>query len=286
VNWLSESSFIGEWKNFVESSAGFGFSERDSSVYLTLLVNGEMKAGDLAKQLKLHRLDVYNSLKHLQHEGLVETTLSKPMKFRAAPLDTLLEIIRERDEQVQRERLASLSQLENSSKALKKFLSSRVPNLDEKGSDSIQIMSGKKIIRERWSKLVASATREILIVATEKGTAHTLLSGVLDTIARKVRSGVRARIFTPVNSQNVEQFRELQKEIRHLSSYISGGMCVIDGKQALIVVEPTQSVSPDRRETNAIITDSNSIVQILRTLFFVGWDTSPSVKEAMAGIVR
>lgn len=75
----------------------FDISERESSIYFALLANGESKAGKLASSLGLHRLDVYHDLKSMQSKNLVEATISKPMKFRAIPLEVVVQNLKRND---------------------------------------------------------------------------------------------------------------------------------------------------------------------------------------------
>src|SRR5580658_9298809 len=82
-----------QYKRASEALAELGFSENESKVYLLLLLHGGMKAGEIAKDLGIHRLDVYDILKRMQTKQIVESTISKPMIFNAIPLSETIDHI-------------------------------------------------------------------------------------------------------------------------------------------------------------------------------------------------
>ncbi len=263
----------------------FGLGEKETKIYLALIVNGRMKASDLSRRLRMHRLDVYNALKTLQVKEIVEGSLSKPMVFGASPLEIVVQVLRHKHEEEVRRDSEALMMLEDATEKVNQLLINR--NLDEgegsSRSERIQILSGRKVINEKWTKLLSSAENEILVVAMEKGAAQALLLNSIDIISEKMKKGVLVRIFTPITKSNAAEIRPIQKEVRHLVTSSSAGLCVVDDKHAMIVTETGDRnvVLDQKREETAIITDSKSIVDMFRTLFFVGWDTSPLFEETI-----
>ena len=69
----------------------FGLNEREVEVYVLLGKRGVLKAGDISKKLKIHRGEVYRTLKTLQKKGVVEATLENPTRFTAVPLKKVIE---------------------------------------------------------------------------------------------------------------------------------------------------------------------------------------------------
>jgi len=100
-------------------------------------------------------------------------------------------------------------------------------------------------------------------------------------ISKKMKEGVKVRIFTPITQSNTEQFKEVTSEVRHLPSTSSAGVCVVDRKEVMIIPESNDNPVTQSSEETAILITSLSIVEMFRVLFFVGWDTSPLVGDSV-----
>jgi sugar-specific transcriptional regulator TrmB len=62
---------------------GLGLTEAEAKVYIRLLREGSVTAGELAKLTKYSRTKVYEILEKLQREGLVESYPTRPTQFKA-----------------------------------------------------------------------------------------------------------------------------------------------------------------------------------------------------------
>ncbi len=277
---MTISSPLDDFRSVREALLIFGLTERESNIYLSLVVNGESKASELAKELGMHRLDVYNALKSLQGKEMIDTILSKPMVYKPAPLeDVLQEMKRKHNEKISRT-ASALANLEEASRRMNQ-LSGKHRGEKRTNTDRIQILSGRKAIKKKWQALVGHARKELLMVAPESGATQTLLIGSVSTIHDKVSSGLNIKVFTPVTSFNSEKIGKIRRYVRHLSTSVSAGLCISDRDKALIVIEQPESALAYQDAKTAIMTDSRSIVEMLSTLFFVGWDTSPLFDEAV-----
>ena len=276
-----ESPFLGAYRGTIDALEILGLTEREARVYVTLLIKRQMKAGDIARELRIHRLDAYNVLKSLQQKEMVVATLSKPMMYKVVPLETVLDSLSIKQNETIRRSADALEEIVRSYKRLAEFLD-RIETETRGTTDRLQVISGRRTINERWSRLISSAKSEILIAATERETAQSLISPVLDTISSKKASGVKVNVYTPVTKSNVEQFLGFREQVRHLKSSSSAGLCVIDRKTAMMVLVPTgDSPIISKKDETAVLIDSRSIGEILGTLFFVGWDSSPLIEDAI-----
>jgi sugar-specific transcriptional regulator TrmB len=268
-----------QYKRASEALAELGFSENESKVYLLLLLHGGMKAGEIAKDLGIHRLDVYDILKRMQTKQIVESTISKPMIFNAIPLsETIDHIGAEVREDIDRH-IAALATLRSESKNLEAL---RGNGDSAKGApaDRLQILSGRKSINERWQKLISLAEHEILIAVGDSGAAEVLFSNGIDTLAAKLKSGIQVRVFTPITRLKSADISGIKDTIRHMPSSNSAGLCIVDKRRVMILVETEDRIGQtSTNEDTAIVTESRSIVELLWILFFVGWDTSPGIQE-------
>jgi HTH-type transcriptional regulator, sugar sensing transcriptional regulator len=277
---MTYASAPDDQRSLREALVHFGLTEREAAIYLSLVMNGDSKASELAKELGIHRLDIYNALKSLQSKEMVESILSKPMVYRASPIERVVIAIKKKQKEELRQAAGMINSLENASRKIVQ-LSGTKRSDHISHSDKIQILSGKKAIKKRWSTMIRHSRREILIVATERGATQTLLLSSIGTIHSKIRNGLNARVFTPINHLNSARIERIRKEVRHLATSVSAGLCIVDRSRALIVVEQAENPYGDPEPKAAIMTDSKSIVEMLSTLFFVGWDTSPLFNEVV-----
>ena len=92
----------------------FGVTEKELEVCIFLTKHGALKGGEIARQLKKDKAQVFRILKSLQTKGLVESTLETPTRFIPVQLETVLDLIikTKRDEadliDTEREELISL----------------------------------------------------------------------------------------------------------------------------------------------------------------------------------
>jgi sugar-specific transcriptional regulator TrmB len=70
-----------------------GFTETDAQVYAFLLTEGPQKARDIVAALKLHRHQLYCSLKNLQNKGIVNASLDYPVRFSAVFFEKVLDLL-------------------------------------------------------------------------------------------------------------------------------------------------------------------------------------------------
>lgn len=72
-----------------------GFTQNESTIYITLLRHGVLKAGELISKTKLQRSVVYTSLSNLLSKKLVHKKDTKVLQYYAADPERILEIQRE-----------------------------------------------------------------------------------------------------------------------------------------------------------------------------------------------
>jgi HTH-type transcriptional regulator, sugar sensing transcriptional regulator len=76
-----------------ETLSRFGLVKNEIKVYMHLARTGEMKAGDLAEAISLHRTETYRILRDLEKKGIVFSIFEKPLKFTAVPLDKAVDLL-------------------------------------------------------------------------------------------------------------------------------------------------------------------------------------------------
>ena len=76
-----------------ETLSRFGLLKNEIKVYMYLARAGEMKAGEIAEAISLHRTETYRILRDLEKRGVVFSIFEKPLKFTAVPLEKAIDLL-------------------------------------------------------------------------------------------------------------------------------------------------------------------------------------------------
>jgi sugar-specific transcriptional regulator TrmB len=77
----------------LKALVNLGLSKTDAQVYVHLATMGPKKAKNIADTLRLHKQQLYRSLKNLQCKGCVKATLEHSALFSATPPEKILETL-------------------------------------------------------------------------------------------------------------------------------------------------------------------------------------------------
>ena len=88
-----DQSFNKQISTIEETLSRFGLLKNEIKVYLHLARAGEMKAGEIAEAISLHRTETYRILRDLEKRGIVFSIFEKPLKFTAVPLDKAIDML-------------------------------------------------------------------------------------------------------------------------------------------------------------------------------------------------
>jgi len=206
------------------------------------------------------------------------------MVYKARSLGRILENFEDVNQLEMSRKAHALTTLREASKNLDHF-GRRSGEMDEiKDGNTIRIISGRKAVKAKWLDLLDRAKKEVLIAATERGPARSIFLESVDTLSAKMRRGVKVKVFTPFEGAYKDRFKLIGASVRHMASSTPAGLSVIDRTTAMIIVGPSKTGRASPSET-ALVTSSRSIGEMLRTLFFVGWTTSPGF-EMRASVSR
>ena len=88
-----DQSYNKQLSTIEETLSRFGLLKNEIKVYLHLARAGEMKAGEIAEAISLHRTETYRILRDLEKRGIVFSIFEKPLKFTAVPLDKAIDLL-------------------------------------------------------------------------------------------------------------------------------------------------------------------------------------------------
>lgn len=94
---MKELDNIKRLSEHMQTLTQLGLSQRQSKVYLTLLISGMSTAKKISQVSKIPRQDVYTVVPILEKMGLCEKTITKPVMFRATPIQKSIGLLMQRE---------------------------------------------------------------------------------------------------------------------------------------------------------------------------------------------
>lgn len=253
----------------------FGLSELEALIYVTLLAKGARRAGDLAREMSVHRFDVYNALKTLQSKGAVQATLHRPMVFGAVPLQAILGRVRKEYKEDLNLRNNAMANLEEATTELKRLPMGSEAGLEAGGK--IQILTGGHAIFAKYEDLIDETRAEFMCLGTETSLVKWSNSGFLDKVVRRSRSGIDVMLLFPSTDVTSKLLKDLPIKIRRLAAPINGRMLIFDGREVMMAFEEKESTSWKSKDDNAVWMNQNHLAKTQRILFLALWQNSPQM---------
>lgn len=233
-------------------------------VGLSRLSNGTAKK--LSEVTGVPRTRVYDAVRVLEEQGLVEIHHTSPQQFRAVPLDEAAETLRDKYE----ERVEQLHSALNSIEVI---------DLDDDGEPPVQqvwSMAGQDAIENRTNDLVDQASDEIVLVIGDES----LLTSDSVTSLNQVPEGVDLLVGTLTESLQ----RRVRADVPRATTFVSGlewlhGDNATEGETAigrLLLVDRStilvSSIMPDDKIEQAIFGEGfgNGLIVIARRLMAQG----------------
>jgi sugar-specific transcriptional regulator TrmB len=248
----------------IEVLQQLGLKEYEARCFVGLARLNTGTAKKLSDLTEVPRTRVYDAIRVLEAQGLVEIQHSSPQQFRAVPLEEATETLRDQYE----ERVDRLHDALDTVDV--------VDEGDESPVQQIWAMTGQDAIGNRTNQLVEKATDEVVLVIGDES----LLTDELVTTLNDIGNGVELVIGT-VNQPLLEQ---VQAAVPDATTFLSGlewlhgenlaedetaiGRLLLVDRSAILV----STVIPETREEQAIFGEGfeNGLVVIARRLMAQG----------------
>jgi sugar-specific transcriptional regulator TrmB len=166
----------------VEELEQLGLREYEAKCFVSLTKIRSGTARDVSEHVDVPRTRVYEAVRSLESEGLVEIQHSSPQRFRAIPISEAVEVLEER----YRSRIDSLE------RALQGIRQSP----DEQNSDinpEVWSLAGRDTITTRTKRLVDEASAEVLLLI---GDSAVLCDGLHRRIVAAQERGIDVLVGT------------------------------------------------------------------------------------------
>ena len=272
----------------VDDLKGLGLTERESEVYIGLSKRKIMKAGDLSRQVGLHKAQVYHILKSLQDKGLVDSTLEVPARFTAVPLEKVLSLSI-------KAKIEDAKYLENSRDEVLSRWRSMGSDAASVPLERFQIMSGRSNVYARILQMIDDAQAEVAILTTAQGVVQSYEAEVHDAVFRRAKRnrGVQFRLLTSVTELNLAIMKQDLDDIRlsglnnidgrHVEVEEAGFLCcfILKDEEAMVFVTPPGISFGHGQEETALWTNNSSVTRILKMLFERMWRDATDKDERL-----
>jgi sugar-specific transcriptional regulator TrmB len=264
-----------------------GLSAKEAKLYIYLGKSGPQKASVISRSLGIHKVEVYRYLKNLENKDFVESTLERPTRFVATPLEQVLDsLISSRRNittvlQEQKESILRQWNVVNSERPL-------TP------PERFVTLLGRESVYLRILRAVKQTQREVLGITTNVGLLYGEQNGILaqgiTQVAKEGRAApVNARLLTPITNVNLEVAKSLKRmlrnnrvwfDIRHLDLDTKfAPRFVISDDDEVVIFLTTKGMSTAFRNETGLWTNSNAVVSAYRALFEALWKDSKPLSE-------
>jgi sugar-specific transcriptional regulator TrmB len=170
----------------------YGLTVKQAKVYLALVFLGTVAVGEISKHSKVRREEVYRILPKLEKMGLIEKTLSTPVKLRATSVENALSILIRNEDENAKNRIIELTAKKE--EFLKNFrTSSKETKLGD--GDQFSLTSEKAVALSKIQSLIESAQSELeYCVSREK--LFQFLKYFSESLIEAVERGVKMRFIS------------------------------------------------------------------------------------------
>ncbi len=250
-----------------ETLSRFGLLKNEIKVYLHLARSGEMKAGELAEAISLHRTETYRILRDLEKRGVVFSIFEKPLKFTAVPLDKAIDLLVD----AQKIKIKLLEQEKASLVEL--WQSMPQPKVANAKKELFQMLEGEQQVLMKANELLERTEREFQVFASADYLAQLYYSDFSDKLKTQANK-VNVSLVTDNSLKSAYFMGQLQ--------WLSGPRRIVDeenlpcfmisdSKEVLIAFHendaPNEGDAKKKFKTAAIWTNYSSFIKVLQLLF-------------------
>lgn len=254
----------------------FDLNLYEVKVWTALLSRGTSTAGELSNISDVPRSRTYDILESLEKKGFIVMKLGKPIKFVALKPEEVVERVKKnlvKYAQERSKRLESLKEdevLEELNTIFTKGIKFVEPT-ELSGS-----LRGRQNIYNHMDMMIREAEKTITMVTTPEG-LNRKLEALMPSLDKCRKRGVKIRIATPINNNNIKIAKELSKvaEVRDMKN-IKARFTIIDGNQLMFMLLDDEKFHPNYDIGVWINTEFFS--QALEQMFELAWKDMKPVK--------
>lgn len=251
-----------------ETLSRFGLLKNEIKVYMHLARAGEMKAGEIAEAISLHRTETYRILRDLEKRGVVFSIFEKPLKFTAVPLEKAIDLLVD----AQKIKIKLLEQEKES--VVKLWQSMPQPKAAANVKKELfQMLEGEQQVLMKADELLERCEQEFQVFAPADYFAQLYYSDFSDKLQRCANK-VKVTLVTDNSIKSayfLGQLKWLSDSERISDEESLPCFMICDNKEVLIVFHEKDRGGDDdakkKDKTAAIWTNYDAFIKVLRLLF-------------------
>jgi sugar-specific transcriptional regulator TrmB len=261
-----DQTFEKQLSTVEETLSRFGLLKKEIRVYLHLARAGELKAGELAEAISIHRTETYRILRDLEKKGIVFSIFEKPLKFTAVPLDKAIDLL------VDAQKI-QIRLLEQEKQSLVELWSS-IPKekASEQKKEMFQMLEGEDQVLLKANELLQKTKSSFQVYASAAYLSELYYSDFSDNLKDQAKK-VSVSLVTDTTIKSAYFIRQLKwisdlnriKDEQNLPCFM-----ISDNKEVLITFHEDTMGNDDQKKkcrTEGIWTNYGALVKILSMLF-------------------
>lgn len=274
----------------IEKFKSIGFKEYEAKIFIVLMKGIPMSASEIAKEAKLIRNSIYDTLKSFAEKGYCnEIETNTILKYQIIDPEIIIGKVEKEYTDLNRNRISTLK---NAFGELQNFYKKNISQSDD-AIDNVELIRGFNKHRvAKYMELINNAEFEILSMNRLKGLItdeinefaqkFTSNGGVIKSLYKisldfKVMKDEKAVQASSDDLINVcSMFEKFGEEVK-LTAIEIPNMVIIDRKKVFVNITG-DNASSKNKQTDLIVNDK-LYTENMRDLFFNYWERSATVKE-------
>ncbi len=262
-----DQSYNEQLSTIEETLSRFGLLKNEIKVYLHLARTGEMKAGEIAEAISLHRTETYRILRDLEKRGVVFSVFEKPLKFTAVPLDKAIDLLVD----AQKIKIKLLEQ--EKTNLVELWQSMPQPKVTAAKKELFQMLEGEQQVLMKANELLEKTEKTFQVFASADYLGQLYYSDFSDKL-KKQADKVNVTLVTDnslKSSYFIGQLQWLSESHRIADEQNLPCFMISDNKEVLIAFHEgdvaNDGDAKKKDKTAAIWTNYSAFIKILQMLF-------------------
>lgn len=259
----------------------FDMSNSEVKIYDFLLRNGKSTISDVSRKLKVAPTNMYPIVKDMMGKGLVESTLTKPVRIYAVPLGKALDMLITKQKIVMRREVDSLEKIKE-----KIIANSRNIKVEEEKAE----VGRFQILKEDhgYSKLVTSLNKtssRLYLSMSKKNFVKLYYTDFLDKLKKRLEKRDIRSVFLLDENLRKMNLEKIGAEIKFFKEEHMNDFIIFDDKEVFYYLDKQ---NPSEEDT-VLWTTLPSLVTIFKNMFEInaetGTENSPEIEEYQNSIL-
>jgi sugar-specific transcriptional regulator TrmB len=222
------------------------------------------------------RSRTYDILESLEKKGFIVMKLGKPIKFVALKPEEVVERVKKNLIKYAQERTKRLETLKDDE------VLEELNGLFTKGIKFVEpselsgSIKGRQNLYNHLDMMIRDAEKTITIVTTAEG-LNRKLEALMPILEKIKKRGVKVRIASPINNNNIKYARELKKvaEVKEMEG-IRARFTIVDGNQIMFMLLDDEKFHPNY--DIGVWINTEFFAHALEQMFDIAWKEMKPVK--------